>query len=385
MRIVYCVNFLWNIGGVEHVTIVKANALAQIAGNEVWIVVVNDSHPPMRKIDERVHVVSLGITDYKRYWEMNRLQANWRLWKKRKFHKEKLEDTLNLILPDVVISTHNMEMYFLPFIKCVSNPIFIKEIHYTSNWRLLLATTLYTKFMAYIWNIIEYKISGSRYDIIVLLTNEDKERSWKGNDKVVVIPNPLTIQHNKRSALRNKTVITVGRLVGQKNFSSLIRTWDIVHQSHPDWHLEIWGEGKLKAGLQQQIKDKHLEGSIFLKGYTNDIIETFPNASIYVCSSHFEGLPLVLIEAMSCGLPIVSYACPCGPRDIISEGNDGFLILVGDEQGMADRINYLIEHETIRQQMGMAALEKSKQYATDIIIRKWMLLFHHELKNHRRI
>ena len=185
----------------------------------------------------------------------------------------------------------------------------------------------------------------------------------------------MTTEHNKRSTLKSKTVVTAGRLTAQKNFASLISAWKIVNKSHPDWKLEIWGEGSRRNELQQQIEDLQLRDSASLMGYTDDIISKFADASIFVCSSKFEGFGLVIVEAMSCGLPVVSYSCPCGPKDIITDGTDGFLVSIGDEQIMAERINYLIEHLDSRLVMGQAALDKSKQYSTDVITSKWMELF----------
>ena len=110
-------------------------------------------------------------------------------------------------------------------------------------------------------------------------------------------------------------------------------------------------------------------------GITPDLISRFAESSIFVSSSVLEGLPLVMLYALSCGLPIVSYDYPTGPKDTITDGQDGFLIKAGDESAMADRICYLIEHERERKEMGVAALEKSKQYTMDIIMDKWMTLF----------
>ena len=289
--------------------------------------------------------------------------------------KKRTKELLDSIQPNVVISTGTSEKNFLPRLKMASHPAFIREIHFTSNYRQLAAKGWFEKLSAWVGDFLDYRIFIKGYDKIVVLTNEDKELHWKNNDKVIVIPNPLTIQHDKRSTLTNKTIITAGRLTAQKNFSSLIRVWTIVHQSHPDWRLEIWGEGNLKSELQHQIDSSGLGNSAQLMGYTYDMISKFAEASIFVCSSLFEGFPLVFIEAMSCGLPVASYSCPCGPKDIISEGDDGFLVPVGNERMMAGRINYLIENENVRIIMGKASSEKSMLYSMDIIISEWMTLF----------
>lgn len=376
MKIVYCTDSVCHAGGIQRITVAKANALADIEGNEVWIVVTDNKRPkPVLPISGKVHLVDLDVNYFEDDWK-SRLHVLKGILVKRREHKRKLQQFLNTISPDIVISTGTSEKNFVPRMKVASNPSFIREIHSVSNYRLLVAHGWFEKLSAWAGDIIDYHYYIREYDKIVVLTDEDKQRQWKNNSKVEVIPNPLTTEHNKRSTLKSKTVITAGRLTAEKNFASLINAWRIVNKSHPDWKLEIWGEGSLRNELRQQIEDLQLRDSAYLMGYTDDIISKFADASIFICSSKFEGFGLVIIEAMSCGLPVVSYSCPCGPKDIITEGKDGFLVPPGDEERLAERICFLIEHEEKRREMGNAAAEKSKQYAIEPIIRQWMTLFH---------
>ena len=375
MKIVYCTDSVCHAGGIQRITVAKANALADIEGNEVWIVVTDNKRPkPVLPISGKVHLVDLDVNYFEDDWK-SRLHVLKGIFVKRREHKRKLQQFLNTISPDIVISTGTSEKNFIPRMKVASHPSFVREIHCTSNYRQLAANGWFEKLSAWAGDIIDYHYYIREYDKIVVLTDEDKQLHWKKNDKVEVIPNPLTTEHNKRSTLKNKTVITAGRLTAPKNFASLISTWKIVNKHHPDWKLEIWGEGNLRNELRQQIENLQLKDSANLMGYTDDIISKFAEASIFVCTSQFEGFGLVIVEAMSCGLPVVSYSCPCGPKDIITDGTDGFLVSIGDEQKMAERINYLIEHLDSRLKMGQAALDKSKQYSTDVITSKWMELF----------
>ncbi len=385
MRIVYCTDSVCHAGGIQRITVAKANALADIEGNEVWIVVTDNKRPkPVLPISEKVHLVDLDVNYFEDDWK-SRLHVLKGIFVKRREHKRKLQQFLNTISPDIVISTGTSEKNFVPRMKVASNPSFVREIHFTSNYRQLAANGWFEKLSAWVGDFLDYRIFIKGYDKIVVLTKEDKELHWKHNDKVIVIPNPLTVQHNKCSTLTNKTVITAGRFTTQKNFSSLIRVWAIVHQSHPDWRLEIWGEGSLKAELQNQIDSSGLTDSVLLMGYTNNIITKFAEASIFVCSSLFEGFGLVIVEAMSCGLPVVSYSCPCGPKDIISEGDDGFLVPVGDETGLASQITYLIKNETLRLQMGNFSYLRSQAYSMSRIISIWESLFIELTQNSRII
>lgn len=377
MKIVYCTNSICYIGGMERILIAKANALAAIDGNEVWIIVAENRKTLSMPLDERVHLIDLKINYFIDDWK-----SKWNVLKgvllKRWLHCKKLKKALNEIQPDIVISQGRSDKHFLPKLKIKSNPSFIREFHLLTNyrWWSINPNRKRERLMAWLADLYDFKYSIKRYDRFVLLTHEDKERYWKNNEKAVVIPNPLTDVHSSQSKLVNKTVVGVGRLSKQKNFESLIRAWVMVHKAHPDWFLEIWGDGEEKKALQCQIEKLHLQNIVFLKGSTFDIFTQYERSSIYVLSSKYEGFGLSIIEAMSCGVPVVSYQCPCGPKDIITDGKDGFLVTVGDEQQLADRIIYLIEHEEERHQMGRVAFLKSQHYDMDVIIDKWMSLFH---------
>ena len=375
MKIVYCTKNLSNTGGVQHLTIEKANALSQINGNEVWIAVEKDKGRYAFPIDSRVHIANLDVDYNENVWGKSRFRQFVLHFAKRKIHKRKIEKFLDTIKPDIVISTNGIEKIFLSSLSRSCPAVFIREIHTESNSRINNAKSLFDKIIAWVGTWYDYKIAIKRYDQIVTSTNEDKERYWKDNKKVCVIPNFVPNHQTIPSSLNNKIVIAVGRLVFNKNFSSLIRSWSYVHRLHPDWRLDIYGDGYMKKELMSQINDLGLQDAVFLMGGTNDLFSKYLNSSVFVMSSLYEGMPLVMLEAMSCGLPVVSYAFPCGPKDIINNGEDGFLIPVGDEQMMAEQINYLIEHEDVRRNMGVAALEKTKQYSMDIIFKKWMSLF----------
>ena len=383
MKIVYSATNIYLVGGIETSTIAKANALANIEGNELWIIVTDSKREPVMPVDERIRVVNLDVNyfDCKHNWRI--LQTLDALNKKR-LHKKRLRDCLKSIDPDVVISTGLQDKSFLPALRTRKDQIFIREIAFVSNYKSLLAQGWYDKFIARVGEFLDYHFFIHRYDKIILLTEEDRLLNWKGSNEVTVIPYPIIIKHSLRAALNEKIVVAAGRLVYQKNFSSLIRAWEKVHTKHPDWTLNIWGQGELKNHLEQQIEAGNLGGTVSLKGVTTDLISRFAESSIFVSSSVLEGLPLVMLYAFSCGLPVVSYDYPTGPKDTITDGKDGFLVKAGDESGLAERICYLIEHECERKKMGMAAFEESKRYAMEVIMDKWMVLFKELLKEKKQ-
>jgi glycosyltransferase involved in cell wall biosynthesis len=189
--------------------------------------------------------------------------------------------------------------------------------------------------------------------------------------RVTCIPNGVSDGGDVRSSNHNKVVIAAGRLAPQKGFDRLIPAWAQVARRHVDWELKIFGGGKLQGELEQQIDELGLRGSARLMGYTDKLPQAMAEASFYVMSSRFEGFPMVLLEAMRCGLPIVSYDCPNGPRDLITHGRDGFLVPNGDVDGLAAAMIEMIELGDARRSFGEAALQKSKQYEMPAIARRW--------------
>ena len=364
------------MGGIGKIAIIKANALAEIVGNEIFIIVTDHcvksnltSH-----LSSNVHLVDLDVNYYEDDWK-----SQWHVLKgifvKRRLHKKRLTKTLYEIQPDVVISLGQAEKYMLPEIR--GDWATIREMHYCKNFRRFAASSrsVVYKISAQLSDIYDYCYKIRLYDQVVILTQEDKALNWKRTEKISVIPNPLTFHNDKISMLDTKKVIAVGRLSTQKNFSSLIHAFRCVTDCHPDWRLEIYGDGSEYVFLQKLIMDLRLENNVYLCGSTPQVQEKMCDSSIFVLSSIFEGFGLVITEAMSCGLPVVSYDCPCGPKDIITDGTDGFLVPTDNEQMLADKISYLIENPDIRTKMGIAALKKSENYHIEKIIPMWMRLF----------
>lgn len=380
MKIVYCTDSICYLGGIQNITITKANGLAQM-GHQVWIIVTDNKYPPLHPVDPKVQVINLDINYFEDDWK-SKFYVIKSILIKRKKHKKAIAKVLNDINPDVIISTGTSEKNFLPNIRLNSTPIFIREIHNQKGYRLSHARSLFEKIMAIIGNWYDYSWNINKYDQIVILTNEDKELNWKNNSKVSVINNPVTFDTNIKTApLTNKKIITAGRLVYQKNHKSLINAWKIVNQKHPDWQLEIWGDGALKNELSKLINTLGLNNKVLLMGYTNDIISRMLQASGCVLSSLYEGISLVLIEAMSCGLPVISYSCQCGPKDLIEHGKNGFLCEVNDETKLAEYICSIIEDDKLRIKMGQASKKKSEEFRIEKIATQWINLFQTLINN----
>lgn len=375
MRIVYCLNSIRYLGGIQSVTVTKANALAAIPGNEVFVLVTDNKEGVQTKpLSDKVHLIDLGINYYDGDRNRSRI-ANFFVYSiKRKKHRKILYETLCDINPDIVISIGQSEKYMLLSMRNRTWKV-IREFHFERNYRKQLATSKLDKLIASAQDFYDFKFKEKKYDQIVVLTEEDKTTNWKGWNNVSVIPNPVAFASEEVSRLENNRVVSLGRLENQKNYASLIKSFKIVNGVHPNWNLDIYGSGSQRNQLQSLINELNLGENVHLMGTTNNVRNVLISASAFALSSIMEGFAVVLVEAMECGVPVVSYQCPCGPKDIITDGKDGFLVPVGDEKMMAERICTLIENEELRRIMGKAAKEKAKQYNIDNITKQWMILF----------
>lgn len=180
----------------------------------------------------------------------------------------------------------------------------------------------------------------------------------------------------KPAELTNKTVMAVGRYDFQKGFERLIAAWAEVCSKVNDWKLEIIGDGALREKMLQQIEENGLNDRVVLKKLpAAQMKDAYMNTSIFALSSRFEGLPMVLLEAQAAGVPIVSFTCKCGPKDLIEDGINGFLVEEGDIDGLAKGLIRLIEDEELRKKMGKAAYQNSELYTENAIMKHWIDLF----------
>ena len=198
------------------------------------------------------------------------------------------------------------------------------------------------------------------------------DKMLKGRGKV--IPNPL-ITNNLPAQFhgqREKRIVSVGRLVAQKNHELLIKAFAAVHPMYPDYTLEIYGDGPLKEKLFQLVDDMNLAGCVILRGNVNDVFKHTINAAVFVMSSNFEGMPNALIEAMALGLPCISTDCPCGgPRFLINHGKNGLLCEVNDEEGLKKAIITMLEKPERANQMGGEAVKVRDVLDANKIVAEW--------------
>lgn len=351
MKIFFLIKSLESAGGTERVTTVIANELSR-EGNEVSIICLQKC-VPFFKLCETVNVIPLNnkesINIYKTY-----LPTVWRL--RQLLKREK---------PNCIIDVCSaMSLWSLPAkfaldIKLISWEHFNAHV----NWNPItspLARKLVSKFA----------------DHVVVLTETDREvyqNEYKAQ-RVTCIVNPITIEKKQTTTLSSKKVLAVGRLEDQKGFDLLLQTWKLCNCVNLGWKLEIIGSGSKESELKSMITSLNLHDSVTMREPVTDMVSEYLNASLYVLSSRFEGLPLVLIEAMSMGLPIVSFDCETGPRDIVKDGENGFLVPPMDIKALAEKIDFLVSSPNLLKSFSENAVRYSMRFDLAPVMEEWKLL-----------
>ncbi len=341
-------------GGTERVMIMIANELAK--KYEVDIISVQKAEmKAFYSISEKINVIDLGFE-----------------------HTEPLKvlyKPLSLLIRNK-LRNYKTDVFICVGMRYVPISIFMKEKTKYIAWEH------YNSFVNKPHSVGEVgrKLAIEQADKIVVLTKKDKENYIKTlmapEDKMVQIYNP---NDNKIVSevydINSKLIISAGRFTEQKGYDYLVDVAAKVFAKHPDWQWHIYGEGPCKPDIEKKILENYLEKHVLLKGISKNLYEKYKNYSMYGMTSRFEGYPMVNIEAHSAKLPIVSFNCPCGPDEIIINGENGYIVDCFDIDAMAEKINYLIEHPEERQRMSdNTSLDKEK-LEMENIIREWEKIF----------
>lgn len=374
LKIVYITPSIHTADGAAHVLTMKANYFAEHFGYDITILLTEGKGLPFfYYVSDKIKIINYDL-NFEQLW-------NCPFWKKffiyipkQIKYKRLVRKELMRIRPDITISLLRREINFLNDIKDGSKKM--GEIHvHRDNYRNFkdeksnFIMNLFAKF----WSR-QLLNNLKKLDRFVVLTDKDRE-SWVELDNVVTIPNPSPFMPSTISTLTEKRVIAVARYSHEKGIDLLLQAWALVERRTKEWHLEVFGDGDTTA-FNELINKLGIDRSrCLLNGRTSDIEKEYLKSSIAVCSSRFEGFGMIIIEAMACGLAVVSFDCPWGPQSIINDGQDGVLVENGNIEKLADALVSLIQDEKKRNNIAINAVQSVKRFQMDRIANQWKQLF----------
>ncbi|WP_234110730.1 glycosyltransferase family 4 protein [Chryseobacterium sp. R2A-55] len=365
MKVLYLTDQTYLHGGVEKVLSQKANWLANRSDDEVIIATYNQNgNQPVYPFSPNIRMLDMGVN-----YEIGKSYFDSINLSKIPKHRRKLQALFNEIQPDLVVScSFGPDFYFLPFIgKSIPK---IKEFH-SSRFFYRKNRSIKDRILHRLSSIIEKK-----FECIVVL-NED-ERSFYTGDKVAVIPNPTELSEYRADGT-SKKILAAGRISPVKNFGDLIESFAKAAKEIPDWELHFFGEDYLgiQAKLQSRTDELGLSHQIKFMGVTDDLKKEMQTYSIYAMTSETECFPMVLLESLSVGLPVISYNSPTGPKHIVTDGEDGMMVPYKNLDIFTEKLKLLMSNENLRQKMGENARENARRFEISKVMNQWKKLFHH--------
>ena len=366
------------VGGAERVITDKANFLAN-AGHQLLLVSYEQGQHPL---PYELHP-SVGYKDLDcRFFTLSKYSLPLHIYHffrlRNKFRKA-LRSTVEDFKPDVVVLASDWQTLMGAVVQSV-NPIpVIAEFHNTyahimrkvessENWLRKVVTQFYYR----------QTISNLRKCSKLVVLTEIDAQNWRRHfDNVYVIPNPVTQYPEVIDDVPkdNGRIIFVGRFNHEKRIDRLITAFSVIAERYPDWHVDIFGDGNEKENLLRQIDECGLVNRVVIHEPTKAIYDEYKRSEMLVLCSEHEASPLVLVEAMACGVPCVSLDCPTGPRAIINDGETGLLAKDGDVNDLALKIEWLIIHDEERKEMGLRAHEAAKIYKPACVMKEWEQLY----------
>ena len=379
MRILYLIKAFAEKGGVERVICDKMNYLANHGYEIIFITYTQGSHPLAYILNSSIRYYDLNT----RFFELGKYNLVRRITehiKLRSIFKHRLQQIIDEEQPGIIITT-TFQFWLTDIISNLrTNAIKLIESHIGFEQVLFSEVHKHDRIISHL-SIIPDRFFLSKikkFNALISLTKGDAKEWKKYINNVIVIPNPVThyLENSSDIYTENcKRIICVGRLAEQKGLDLLIKAFAMIANQCPRWHIDIFGHGEDKEKLINLIKENKLQNQIYINPPTTDIYNEYKNSSFLVLSSRHEGYPLVLNEAMSCGIPCVAFNCDYGPREIIDNGITGLLVKDGNIEQLAQKMLWMMDHCEERKEMGKRAHEAIKKYSINTIMRKWVQLF----------
>lgn len=366
-KLLYITNAIDGSGGLERVLSVKTKVLAEDFGYVVHIITLSRTeHGEDQSCKNHL------FFSFSEKIKLHNINVSGNLFQYISQYVTGIRKLVSEIKPDIIlVCDDGWKAFFLPKILGKKIPIIYerhvsKLVEVSENQSIIKRMVTKGKF-----KLMDFLAKD--FTRFIVLTDGNKNE-WKLTN-LQVIPNPLPFYPTEKSSLENKKVIAVGKQSYQKSYDRLLKSWSLIDKEFQDWELHIYGKFDENLGLEQLAKELNIEKQVFFHLPEKNIEEKYAESSIFVLSSRYEGFGMVLIEAMSFGIPCVSFNCPYGPSDIIKNNEDGFLAENGNEKELAEKLQKLMKDENLRLQMGNKARENMQRFLPENVVKQWDELF----------
>lgn len=356
-KLLYITTNLQGSGGVSRILSIKLNYLIKEYGYEVHVITTNNKSDTFfyefnsNIVFHKVDIQDFGFLHLLKY-------------------KRKLQGIVNEVKPDIIINCDNgFKGNLLPYL-INSESFLIYERHGSKQITTASAIENIKKKLS---NFLINRNIG-KYKAFIVLSEEDK-KDWKGKN-IKVIPNPIWFKPSlEERKYQNKTALAIGRHSIEKQFDKLLEIWKLVVQDYPDWTLKIYGESDKEKTLEKVAKKLNISSQIELHSPTKNIEGVYSKVSMLLNTSSSEAFGLTIIEAMSCSLPVIAFDSASGPKMLIDNENNGFLVKSFDTEAYASKIKLLINNEALISTLGKNAKKSVKKFNINAIIKQWHQLF----------